>query len=103
MFISKGFKALGGAIVPILVFSQVAMAAPATITWQNAPGQYASVSYLNALATAPMKTALTADLSANELANLPIFVTDSNGSAIDYAAAINKPETYAGSNRLDCE
>ncbi|SPF34248.1 exported hypothetical protein [Candidatus Desulfosporosinus infrequens] len=94
MFISKGLKALGGAIIPILIFSQTVMATPVTIAFQNAPGQVASVDYLNALATPAMKTALTADLTANELANLPIFVLDSNGSVINYEAALAKSEGY---------
>ena len=42
-----------------------------------------------------MKTALTNALESSETANLPIFVTDSNGKVVDYLAAINKNENYA--------
>ena len=95
MFISKGFKALGSALVPILIFSQTAMAAPSIITYQNAAGQNIQANYLNALLQAPMKTSLSNALMSNELANLPIFVTDDSGSVINYSAAISKNEVYA--------
>ena len=54
MFISKGFKALGTAIVPILIFSGTAMASPSTIFYTTAAGQTVSVGYLNALSSAPL-------------------------------------------------
>ena len=95
MGISKGFKALGSAIVPILIFSQTAMAAPSIITYQNAVGQNIQVNYLFALTHDPMKTALINALSSSELDNLPIFVTDDNGSVINYISAISKSENYA--------
>ena len=96
MFISKGLKALGTAIVPILIFCQTAMATPATIFYKAtsgvAAGQVVQADYLNALSNAPMKLALISALSAVELANGPLFVTDTNGSVIDYEQAIGKGE-----------
>jgi len=68
---------------------------PMSITYQNAAGDYVSVNYLQALANAPMKTALAKALSAAELANSPIFVTEDNGKVMNYTAAIDKGETYA--------
>lgn len=94
MFISKGFKALGSAIVPILIFSQTAMAAPLTITYQDANGNTIQVNYQDALNNSLMKAALKAALKASETANLPIFVIDDNGSVINYTAAIGKTEDY---------
>ena len=95
MFITKGLKTLGMAVVPILIFSQTAMAAPSMIIYQNAASQNVQASYLSALSNAPMKTALETALSSVELANLPLFVTDTNGSVIDYEAALGKSENYA--------
>ena len=95
MFISKSFKTIGCAILPFLFFSQTAMAAPSSIIFQNPSGQIIQADYLMALSNAPMKTALSNNLSACELANLPIFVIDTNGSVINYAAAFGKGETYA--------
>ena len=71
------------------------MATPSSIIYQNISSQFVSCNYLDALSNAPMKTALSSALSSNEVANLPIFVTDSNGKVIDYLAAINKNENYA--------
>ena len=71
------------------------MATPSLIIYQNTASQFVSCNYLSALANAPMKAALTAALKSNESANLPIFITDSNGEVVDYLAAINKNENYA--------
>ncbi|SPF46739.1 exported hypothetical protein [Candidatus Desulfosporosinus infrequens] len=95
MYSKKGFKALGYAIVPILFFAQTAAAAPLSIVYQNKTSQNVQADYINALANPPMKAALTNALLAAEVANLPIFVTDDNGSVIDYTAAIGKSENYS--------
>ena len=71
------------------------MASPITITYQTTYGQYVAVDYLSALSTPAVRTALTSALATAELANLPIFVTDSNGAVINYMTAINKSENYA--------
>ncbi|SPF34534.1 exported hypothetical protein [Candidatus Desulfosporosinus infrequens] len=98
MFISKGLKALGTALVSILIFGQTAMATPATIFYKAtsgvAAGQVVQADYSNALSNAPMKSALISALSSVELANGPLFVTDTNGSVIDYEQAISKAEGY---------
>ncbi|SPF49304.1 hypothetical protein SBF1_4440004 [Candidatus Desulfosporosinus infrequens] len=82
-----------GSVTP--VGSVVTSTNPSSITFQDANGDYISVNYSQALANAPMKTALAKALSAAELANSPIFVTEDNGSVIDYTAALDKNETYA--------
>ena len=94
MFKIKIVKTLGTSIVSILIFSQTAMAAPATIYYQNPAGQYTSVDYLNALTNASTKAALVDGLTAAELGNLPIYVTDTNGKTVDYMTALNKNESY---------
>ncbi|MDR3600964.1 MAG: hypothetical protein P4L49_10890 [Desulfosporosinus sp.] len=91
----KGFKALGCAIVPILIFTQSAVAAPLSIIYQSNTNQNVQVNYANALANPPMKEALTSALLAAEVANLPIFITDDNGSVINYTAAIGRSENYS--------
>ncbi|MDR3584732.1 MAG: Ig-like domain-containing protein [Desulfosporosinus sp.] len=96
MFIAKGFKALGGAIVPILIFSQTAMAVPSMITYKDATSKnIVSANYSNVLSNDAMKSALKGALTSTELVNFPLFVTDSNGSIIDYEAALGKSENYA--------
>ena len=95
MFISKGLKALGIAVVPILIFSQTAMASPQSITYENNQGSYVSVSYLNVLANSAMYTAFVKDLSNSESSGSPIYITDSNGPVIDYEAAITKGYSYS--------
>jgi hypothetical protein len=91
----KGFKTLGCAIVPILIFSQTAMAAPLSIIYQTKDNQTVQADYVNALANPPMKAALTSALLTEEVANLPIFITDDNGSVINYTAALSRNEDYA--------
>jgi hypothetical protein len=95
MYPKKGFKALGYAIIPILFFAQTTAATPLSIVYQNNTSQNVQVDYINALANPPMKVALTSALLAAEVANFPIFVTDDNGSVIDYTAAIGKNENYS--------
>ena len=72
-----------------------ATAAPSSIIYQGTASQFVCCDYLMTLSNPPMKAALTSALKSNELANLPIFVTDSNGKVVDYLAAINKNENYA--------
>jgi hypothetical protein len=91
----KGFKTLGCAIVPILIFSQTAMAAPLSIIYQTKDNQTVQADYVNALANPPMKAALINGFLAAEIANLPIFITDDNGSVINYTAALSRNEDYS--------
>lgn len=96
MFISRGLKAIGAAVVPILIFSQTVMASPTIVTYQNAAGQNVSVDYLNMLSTGgPMRTAFITALTNSENFGYPIYVNDDSGAVIDYAAALNKSELYA--------
>ena len=78
-----------------IVAAPPAFSSPSVIIYQDANGNYVSCNYLNALSNASMKKTLISDLSATELANLPIFVIAANGSVINYEAAIGKGESYA--------
>jgi len=101
MFISRGLKALGAAVVPILIFSQTAIASPTFVTYQTAQtaaaGSVVSVDYLNMLGIGgTMRTAFVNALTNSENNGYPIYVTDSSNKVIDYEAALAKGEGYTG-------
>jgi len=103
LYIYKGFKVLGAAIVPALIFAQSAAAAPANIYYQDATQQMVSANYQTALFQknvmhdTNMYNALsTAFVNAENNPAASILITDdTTNQTIDWAAAYTKNETYA--------
>ena len=100
LYIYKGFKILGAAIVPALIFAQSAAAAPSTVYYQDATTQtMVSASYTDAMFqksimhNANMFNALNNAFLSAENNNTPLLITD-GAKTIDWAAAYAKNENY---------